>query len=142
MSVERGQVNDKLSRYRSLMKNKKQDKRNQSVVEDQEENNTKLGETDVKKIMEDHRVILQKKEEYGEYLGDHLKKEESNRKVSKRKKKKKVKDEDMVKMLYFKQYASKSKTNKRITQRIHGQETKVEEKGDQKKKIRNKKIIT
>jgi hypothetical protein len=143
VSVERGQVDDKLSRYRSLMKNKKKNIKNQSQMEDDPDDvdyNPKLKKTDVRKIMEDHRNILEReqKDDYEEYGEKQVEPRKMSKKQSKSKRKKKpVNDEDMVKMLYFKKYASKSKWERSyLTNRGDWKREKIKKSRNQKKKIR------
>lgn len=118
-------MDDKLSRFRSLMKNKKQNiKQSQPrKVEDEQ----KIGERDVKQIMREHRDILQQERaarvqtessllENAEHE-EEVPMEQVKPKVPK--KKKEMKDENLVKMLYFKKYAGKSRSslNERVDER-------------------------
>ena len=124
------------------MKNKKKNIKNQSQMEDDPndvEYNPKLKKTDVRKIMEDHRNILEreKQDDYEEYGEKQMEPRKMSKKKSKSKRKKKpVNEEDMVKMLYFKKYASKSKLERiYLTNRIDWKRKKNQKNRNKKKKI-------
>lgn len=110
-----------MSRFRSLMKNKKQNIKQSQPREVEADEGQKLDERDVKQIMQDHRQILQQ-ERAGRvhtepsYTGERETEEQvpaSEAKPKVPKKKKEMNNESLVKMLYFKKYAGKSRSSRK-----------------------------
>ena len=142
ISIETKNHDGKLARYRSLMKNKKQNiKQNQSIMAEDNGDNSmicqkeKLDENDVKEVIEQDKKAyediklnngreeeieinrnivydeIEKKDDKieDEFLGIKMRKKKKKGLSKSKKKEKVLNNEDMVKMLYFKNYASKSK---------------------------------